>query len=107
MPFPKNFLWGAASADYQVEGAYEEDGKGPGIWDALSAGHVQHGENGNVACDHYHRYREDVALMKKMGLKSYRFSVSWPRVMPAPGVVNEKRPGLLPQPGSRAAGRRH
>lgn len=90
MPFPKSFLWGAASAAYQVEGAYAEDGKGPGIWDALSDGHVQHGENGNVACDHYHRYREDVALMKEMGLKSYRFSVSWPRVMPAPGVVNEK-----------------
>lgn len=89
MSFPKNFLWGAASAAYQVEGAYNEDGKGMGIWDALSEGHVKHGDNGNVACDHYHHFREDIALMKQLGLKCYRFSVSWPRVMPAPGVVNE------------------
>ncbi|MCM1099441.1 MAG: family 1 glycosylhydrolase [Ruminococcus flavefaciens] len=89
MGFPRDFMWGAASAAYQIEGAYNEDGKGPGIWDALSAGHVKHGENGNVACDHYHRYREDIALMKEIGLKSYRFSVSWPRVIPAPGQVNE------------------
>lgn len=89
MGFPEGFLWGAASAAYQVEGAYNEDGKGPGIWDALSAGHVKHGENGNVACDHYHRYKEDVAIMKSLGLKCYRFSVSWPRVMPQEGVLNE------------------
>ena len=57
MGFPKEFLWGAASAAYQVEGAYDEDGKGMGIWDALSDGHVAHGENCNVACDHYHRFR--------------------------------------------------
>ena len=81
MSFSKDFLWGAASAAYQVEGAYNEDGKGMGIWDALSAGHVKHGDNGNVACDHYHRYKEDVALMKQLGLKAYRFSVSWPRKM--------------------------
>lgn len=90
MSFQKDFLWGAASAAYQIEGAYQEDGKGLGIWDALSEGHVRHGENGNIACDHYHRYKEDVALMKKLGLKSYRFSVSWPRIMPEEGVVNEK-----------------
>ncbi|MBR1758997.1 MAG: family 1 glycosylhydrolase [Lachnospiraceae bacterium] len=90
MSFQKDFLWGAASAAYQVEGAYDEDGKGPGIWDALSSGHIKHGETGNVACDHYHRYKEDVALMKELGLKSYRFSVSWPRIMPKEGVVNEK-----------------
>lgn len=90
MGFGKDFLWGAASAAYQVEGAYDEDGKGMGIWDALSQGHVSHGENGNIACDHYHRYREDVALMKKLGLKSYRFSVSWPRIMPEEKVVNPK-----------------
>lgn len=90
MAFPKEFLWGAASAAYQVEGAYNEDGKGMGIWDALSAGHVVHGDTGNVACDHYHRYKEDIAIMKQMGLKCYRFSVSWPRVMPQPGVINEK-----------------
>ena len=72
MGFAEDFLWGAASAAYQVEGAYNEDGKGMGIWDALSKGHVKHGENGNVACDHYHRYKEDVAIMKRLGLKAYR-----------------------------------
>ena len=90
MEFGKDFLWGAASAAHQVEGAYSEDGKDLGIWDALAEGHVKHSENGNVACDHYHRYKEDVAIMKELGLKSYRFSVSWPRVMPKPGVINEK-----------------
>ena len=90
MSFSQDFLWGAASAAYQIEGAYNEDGKGLGIWDALSEGHVKHHENGNVACDHYHRYKEDVALMKELGLKSYRFSVSWPRIMPEEGKVNEK-----------------
>ena len=90
MSFPKNFLWGAASAAYQIEGAYNEDGKVPGIWDALSEGHVKHGENGNIACDHYHRYKEDVALLKKLGVKAYRFSVSWPRVMSGPDTVNPK-----------------
>lgn len=90
MEFPKDFLWGAASAAHQVEGAAAEDGKTAGIWDALCPGHVAHGENASIACDHYHRYREDVAMMKEMGLKSYRFSVSWPRVIPAPGQVNEK-----------------
>ena len=90
MGFDQHFLWGAASAAYQVEGAYLDDGKGPGIWDALSSGHVKHGDNGNTACDHYHRYREDVALMKQIGLKAYRFSVSWPRVMPEEGKISEK-----------------
>lgn len=90
MGFNQDFLWGAASAAYQVEGAYDEDGKGMGIWDALSGGHVKHGENGNVACDHYHRYKEDVALMKELGLKAYRFSVSWPRIQPEEGKVNEQ-----------------
>lgn len=90
MSFSENFLWGAASAAYQVEGAYNEGGKGMGIWDALSEGHVKHGDTGNVACDHYHRYKEDVAIMKSLGLKAYRFSVSWPRVQPEEGVVNEE-----------------
>ena len=91
MGFPKNFIWGAASADYQIEGAYDEDGKGAGIWDALSEGHVKHGENGNVACDHYHRYKEDVAIMKELGLKAYRFSVAWTRILPdGTGEANEK-----------------
>ena len=90
MGFPRDFLWGSASSAYQIEGAYDEDGKGMGIWDVMSEGHTAHGEHGNVACDHYHRYKEDIALMKKMGLKSYRFSVSWPRIMPEEGVVNQK-----------------
>ena len=90
MGLKKDFLWGAGSAAYQIEGAYNEDGKGMGIWDSLSEGHIKHGENGNVACDHYHRYQEDIELMKKMGLKPYRFSISWPRIMPKEGVVNEK-----------------
>ncbi|MBR0399288.1 MAG: family 1 glycosylhydrolase [Mogibacterium sp.] len=90
MGFSSDFMWGAASAAYQIEGAYNEDGKGPSIWDALTDGHIAHGESGQIACDHYHHFREDVALMKQLGLKAYRFSVSWPRVMPEEGVVNEK-----------------
>ena len=91
MSFPKNFLWGAASAAYQIEGAYNEDGKVLGIWDALYEGHTRRNENGNIACDHYHRFKEDVAIMKELGLKSYRFSVSWPRVITdEKGTVNEK-----------------
>ena len=69
MGFKKDFMWGAASAATQVEGAYDADGKGLSIWDALSEGHVAHGEDCHIACDHYHRYKEDVALMKKLGLK--------------------------------------
>lgn len=94
MEFSKDFLWGAASAAHQVEGAYLEDGKGLGIWDYFAnekKGHVAHNETGNIACDHYHRYKEDVALMKEIGLKSYRFSISWPRILPeGTGAVNEK-----------------
>ena len=93
MGFSNGFLWGAASAAHQVEGAYLEDGKGPGIWDAMvnEPGRIAHGENGNIACDHYHRYKEDVALMKEIGLKSYRFSVNWSRVLPEGiGKVNSK-----------------
>lgn len=93
MGFPKDFMWGAASAAYQIEGAYREDGKGPGIWDVAvgKPGLIPFGETGNVACDHYHRFREDVAMMKEMGLKYYRFSISWPRVMPnGVGEINQK-----------------
>ena len=78
--FPENFLWGAASASFQIEGARNEDGKTDSIWDATADGHIKRNLNGDKACDHYHRYREDIALMKELGLKSYRFSVSWPRV---------------------------
>lgn len=90
MAFSKDFLWGGATAAHQIEGAALEDGKTAGIWDALCPEHVAHGENGQIACDHYHRFREDVAMMKQMGLKAYRFSISWPRVIPEPGKVNEK-----------------
>ena len=92
MGFQKGFLWGAASAATQVEGAYLDDGRSPSIWDdpALLADHIDHGETPHVACDHYHRWREDVSLMHQLGLNSYRFSISWSRVMPRPGQVNPK-----------------
>ncbi|MEB6062314.1 glycoside hydrolase family 1 protein [Enterococcus gallinarum] len=91
-PFPSGFLWGAASAAYQIEGAWDTEGKGPSIWDTYSqnTGNTFEGTNGKVAIDHYHRYREDVALMKQMGLKAYRFSVAWSRILPeGEGAVNE------------------
>jgi Glycosyl hydrolase family 1 len=80
--FPDGFLWGTATAAYQVEGAWNEDGKGESIWDrfAHSPGNIKGGDSGDVADDHYHRYKEDVQLMKALGAKTYRFSVSWPRV---------------------------
>jgi beta-glucosidase len=82
--FPANFLWGAATAAYQIEGAWNEDGKGESIWDRFShtPGVIEDGSSGDVACDHYHRYPEDIALMRRLGLKAYRFSTSWPRVLP-------------------------
>ena len=92
MSFPKDFLWGAASAAAQVEGGWNADGRGESIWDTLvhEGQHISHGENCDIACDHYHRWREDVAIIKQLGLKSYRFSVSWPRVLPeGTGRVNE------------------
>ena len=81
--FPADFVWGAATASYQIEGAWDEDGKSESIWDRFShtPGKVDNGNTGDVACDHYHRWREDVNLMKEMGLPAYRFSISWPRVM--------------------------
>jgi beta-glucosidase len=89
--FPLNFTWGAATSSYQVEGAHRANGKGPSIWDAFCTipGKVANGSTGDVACDHYHRIEEDVALMKQMGLQAYRFSISWPRILPAGrGKVN-------------------
>lgn len=85
--FPEDFLWGAASAAYQVEGAFDADGKGPSIWDSFSKipGKTFMKTTGDVAVDHYHRFKEDVALMAEMGLKAYRFSVAWSRVVPGGG----------------------
>ncbi len=82
--FPAAFIWGAATASYQIEGAWNEDGKGESIWDRFShtPGKIRNGDTGDVACDHYHRWPEDVALMKDLGLRAYRFSISWPRLLP-------------------------
>ena len=90
--FPAEFLWGAASAAYQVEGAWNADGKGLSVWDVFTKipGKTFQGSNGDVAVDHYHRYKEDIALMAEMGLKAYRFSVSWPRIFPrGRGEINQ------------------
>jgi beta-glucosidase len=88
--FPPTFLFGAATAAYQIEGAAHEDGRRDSIWDAFCRipGAVVNGDNGDVACDHYHRYRDDVALMSDLGLQTYRFSTSWARVRPDGGPVN-------------------
>ncbi len=93
MEFPKDFRWGAATAAYQIEGAATEAGRGPSIWDTFSRtpGKVFAGHTGDVACDHYHRYPEDVALMRELGIGTYRFSVAWPRVKPdGTGPVNPR-----------------
>ncbi|WP_104107809.1 GH1 family beta-glucosidase [Nocardioides sp. 616] len=88
--FPADFVWGAATASYQIEGAVAEDGRTPSIWDTFShtPGAVLNDDNGDVACDHYHRMPADVAMMSELGLGSYRFSVAWPRVRPDGGPVN-------------------
>src|SRR5205085_652045 len=93
--FPDGFLWGTATAAYQIEGACDADGKGASIWDTFShlPGKIERDENGDVACDHYHRYRDDVAVMAELGLNAYRFSVSWPRVIPG-GTGAPNRAGL-------------
>ncbi len=91
--FPKGFLFGAATASYQIEGAVDEDGRTPSIWDTFShtPGKVVGDDNGDVAADHYHRIRDDVALMKQLGLQTYRFSIAWPRIQPGgSGAFNQK-----------------
>jgi beta-glucosidase len=90
-PFPDGFLWGAATAAYQIEGAVRNEGRGPSVWDTFShtEGKVAHGHNGDVACDHYHLMEHDVAMMADLGLQAYRFSIAWSRVMPeGRGAVN-------------------
>ena len=91
--FPEGFQWGAATAAYQVEGAVREDGRGESIWDRFCAtpGAIHGGDTGDVACDHYHRFRDDVENMRDLGLAAYRFSVAWPRLFPnGHGKLNRK-----------------
>jgi beta-glucosidase len=91
--FPRDFLFGSATAAYQVEGGVKEDGRGESIWDRFchTPGKIKGGHTGDISCDHYHRVDEDVALMKELGLEAYRFSIAWPRVVPdGEGAVNEK-----------------
>ena len=82
--FPKGFLWGAGTSSYQIEGAWNRDGKGLSIWDTFThaSGNIKNNETGDIACDHYYRFKDDVKLMKELGLTTYRFSVSWPRIFP-------------------------
>jgi len=91
--FPSDFQWGAATASYQIEGSIEADGKGESIWDRFThtPGQIWNNETGDLACDHYRRYREDVKMMADLGLNTYRFSISWPRIFPnGKGILNEK-----------------
>jgi len=91
--FPKDFYWGTATAAYQVEGAWNEDGKGESIWDrfAHTQGKIRGGATADVSCDDYHRFKEDIAIVKQLNLKSYRFSISWPRIQPlGTGAANQK-----------------
>jgi beta-glucosidase len=91
LTFPQGFLWGAATASYQIEGAWNEDGRGPSIWDTFShtPGKIQNGDTGDMADDHYHRWQEDIDLMASLGLNAYRFSIAWPRVLPlGKGAIN-------------------
>ncbi len=91
--FPADFRWGFAASAYQIEGAVTEDGRGPSIWDTFShtPGKTDRGDTGDVACDHYHRYRDDVRMMAELGAKAYRFSIAWPRIFPhGSGTPNQK-----------------
>jgi beta-glucosidase len=93
LSFPRDFVWGAATSAYQIEGAAREDGRGESIWDrfAKTPGKVEDGSDGDVACDHYHRFPEDIAIMKDLGIQAYRFSIAWSRVLPSGrGAPNEK-----------------
>ncbi len=97
MDFPKDFFWGTATAAYQIEGAANEDGRGLSVWDMFcrKGGNIWNGQSGETACDHYHRFKEDVGLMKELGVNAYRFSISWPRVLPdGTGKVNDKGLGF-------------
>ncbi|HAY72452.1 MAG TPA: beta-glucosidase [Ruminococcaceae bacterium] len=88
--FNSGFLWGAATAAPQIEGGFDEGGRTPSIWDKAPNGKIKGNENCHIACDHFHRYKEDIALMKEIGLKSYRFSVSWSRIQPKENEINQE-----------------
>ena len=95
--FPADFIWGTATASYQIEGAVFADGRGESIWDRFCRmpGRVLNGDRGDTACDHYHRYAEDVAIMRELGVNSYRFSIAWPRVFPTGKGKANRRARLL------------
>lgn len=88
--FSDNFLWGAATAAAQIEGGWNEGGRTPSVWDTAPKGKIKGNADCHTACDHFHRVKEDIALMKKMGLKSYRFSISWSRIQPRENEINQK-----------------
>src|SRR4030095_11462748 len=92
-PFPAGFVWGTATASYQIEGATREDGRGESIWDRFASipGNILTGETGEPACDSYHRYPDDIAIMRELGVNGYRFSIAWPRIVPdGDGPVNPR-----------------
>ena len=104
--FPSDFVWGAATSAYQIEGAAYEDGRGESIWDRFCAtpGKVRAGDTGAIACDFYHRYPEDIALMRELGIDAFRFSIAWPRIVPGGTRPRQRsRPRLLRPPRRRAA----
>lgn len=88
--FPKDFLWGTATAAPQIEGGWNQDGRTPSIWDIAPKKKIKEGDTCHESCDHYNRYKEDVAILKELGMKSYRFSISWSRLIPEEGIVNPK-----------------
>lgn len=94
--FPEGFVWGVATSSYQIEGAVDVGGRGESIWDVFcrEPGRVHNGDDGSVACDHYHRYRDDVAMMKRLGVKAYRFSIAWPRIFPTGHETEPNEEGL-------------
>ena len=97
-PFPAGFVWGASTSSYQIEGAVDEDGRRKSIWDifAHTPGKIKHGDTGDIACDHYHRWHEDVEFVSRGGFDAYRFSTSWPRILPMGNcAIEQARPRLL------------